>query len=140
MRLPRVQFSVRSLMVAVAIAAMILGLLERRARFARIALAHQMERGTMGVSDLEMYLLLTPSQANVDWSPSEKEAARKAQEKWDRSVLALREFVDYHSQMSYKYERASGRPWLPVASDAPTPPRPSQESLKALLAPLLRES
>jgi len=60
MRLMRVRFSVRTMMVAVAvaIAAAIIVLWERRERFRRVSLRYEMERDNL-VNPLDFYLLLT---------------------------------------------------------------------------------
>ncbi len=123
-------------MVTVAVAALILGLVERRARFARISLAHQTAYNSLGLRDLEMYLVLTPWQSDIEASPAEKVEDGKAIAEFDRGTRPLRDFIRYHAQMQEKYDRASDRPWLPVSSDPPPPPRPSNEFVKALLVRL----
>ena len=80
MRLSRVRFSLWKMMVVVAIVGSSLGLLmERRARFSRISLAHKMARDTLPVSDLELFLLLSAKQADAEASPSEKKAWLEAE-------------------------------------------------------------
>ena len=39
----------------------------------------------------------------------------------------LRRLYDYHRRLRDKYESAAARPWLPVASDPPSPPFPYLE-------------
>ena len=73
--MPRGRFTVKGMMVAVALVAAILGLLvERRARFRRIALAHKAERINLRLSDLDVYLIVPrtrrPASATSRWSTS----------------------------------------------------------------------
>jgi hypothetical protein len=132
MRLPRARltFTVRTMMVAVAITATFLGLLEeRRARFGRVSLAHRLERAQVHVSDLEFCLVLTPTQ--MGHNPSAR--AVKAEDERIRETLPFIRFIMYHDMMAYKYERASGQPWLPVAADPPPPPKPSREYMRVII-------
>ncbi len=130
MRFPRVRFSVRKIMVAVAILAVILGLLiGRRGRFRRLALAHKMESFALQVSDLEFYLLLTAASGEKP----------EAEEQRNRTTRPVYQFREYHEAMADKYDRASDQPWLLVAPDPPPPPRPSRETIKEMLAPLKDE-
>lgn len=104
MRLPRLRFTVRSLMVAVAI----LGVLalvfrsyetnRRKVRFDALANYHRMMEVTTAV---ERY---GPDGAGHNV----------------HSTLATPR-SQFHNQMSWKYENASNQPWLPVESDPPEP-------------------
>jgi hypothetical protein len=136
MRLPRVRFTVRTMMIAVAITATLLGLLEkRRATLGKVSLAHSLERDQLHLSDLELYLIRTPTPLghNPPASVAKAEATRT------RAAHPLLRFIQYHEQMADKYRRASGRPWLPVASDPPPPPKPSREEyIKATINPWIR--
>jgi hypothetical protein len=128
MRAPHVRFRVQPLMIAVAVVATPLGIVEdRRVRFANAARAHKAERASLGLSDLELYLFLTAPQMGQDPPPS----AVRAEQERARAALPLLRFMQYHMEMEGKYERASQRPWLYVAFDPPLPPRPSREWLKA---------
>jgi len=128
MRLPRVQFAVKTMMIAVAITAASLGVLERRGRFRRLSLAHKTESFTLQVSDLELYLLLTP--ASGEETEDFEERLRTA------SPVAY--FMLHHLRLSRKYEHASSQPWFPVASDPPSPRKPSKQYVKAMLATIDR--
>jgi hypothetical protein len=106
MRLPR--FSVRRLMVAVAmvgvILATILGVERRRVAFQRLRWWYQ-------------------GQASVYYS-KKFDAERNTLESNRRStdtVSELQLLEDYYWAMAGKYELAADRPWLPVAPDPPKP-------------------
>ena len=131
MQLPRIRLSLRGMMLVIAVIGATLGLIEeRRARFARIANAHAMERVNLQLSELDVYIITKAKQIGEDRSPSVLAAYERS---W-REALPLARFVEHHAQMSEKYERASSRPWLPVATDPPAPPRPTGAYLKKLLA------
>lgn len=113
MRLPRIRFSLKNLMIAVAIIGTILGTLaERRTRFRRLSVEYDRAWTELRVSDLELYLLLTVSQGESNESYDERR----------RAAAPLVQYLEYCGQMEVKYASASERPWLPVAAD---PPRPS---------------
>jgi hypothetical protein len=119
MRLPRVRFTVRRMMVATAVLAISLfsGIwLTRMGRLAGIyeqrALHHaQQERATR--------------QAIEDQLAHIQRIARYPEK--DPSYLHLQQLqhknpsADYHAAMSDKYELASRRPWQPVTPDPPPP-------------------
>ena len=96
MPIPRPRFTVRRLMIAVAVVAVLLGVvvgLKRRSdRFRAIALRY---------------------------------AAKHKEDRMAYDVVAdegrfLRRY-DYHLSMQRKYEMATERPWLPVPPDPPEP-------------------
>ncbi len=135
--MPRFRLTVRWMMVVVAVMAMILGLLvERRARFWIVSLAHKRERVAFPVSDLDMYLLTTDRPLGQDRSPSYVAAELEAHAESVRAARPLSEFIAYHQAMADKYKRASIRPWMPISPDPPRPPRPSKEYVEAILAPI----
>jgi hypothetical protein len=121
-RWPRVRFTLRTLLVAVAIAAVILGLWGRSDRFRSIALDFEMERETL-IGALDAHLL--PA-ARPGETP-EREAERR------QAARPLLAYDDYLSKMADKYYRASSRPWLPVLSDPAPPPRPTWEEVRDLI-------
>ncbi len=91
MRFPRVRFTVRRMMVAVAIVACICWaslLIERRRRFLIIAGSHRMP---------------------------------DARFLWNRGADYELRLVRWHDEMQAKYEFAAAHPWLPVAPDPPAP-------------------
>ena len=101
MRLIRPRFTVRRLMVAVAIVGIILGpavyLGRRSSRFKQIAWAHE-----RAMSDGAI------------------EAAKLKRRGDPRSKLAYAR-ADFHQELWLKYFHASRCPWLPVEPDPPMP-------------------
>jgi hypothetical protein len=117
------RFRLRTLMIAVAVVAVMLGMLGRWMDLHRRERYHR-HAGTLIVSDLEMYLVCTASQGDTGDRSQEAAAAAKP----------MFEFQEYHCAMQEKYERAFRHPWFPVAFDPPAPPAPSLEYQKAFRA------
>jgi hypothetical protein len=95
MHLPRFtpRFTVRRLMVAVAIVGIVLGVtIERRDRFRRIAVHHRAEFQKLASR------MKAGSHEESDWLP-----------------------IEWHESLARKYKRAACYPWLPVATDPPEP-------------------
>ncbi len=92
----RFRFTVRRMMVAVAIAGAVLGvIIGRQDRFRKIAAHHRAEFNN--VSRMPMIMFAGSSD--------------------DPVMLRL----EWHELMRLKYERAARQPWLPVAPDPPEP-------------------
>jgi hypothetical protein len=103
MRLPRVRLTVRGMMLAVAIVALVVwGERMRRASSA------YWER-----AEFYRYLLTTPRN---NPPPSEGESVASTTE-----IAQGRRLIRYCEIMQAKYERAARRPWLPVEPDPPDP-------------------
>lgn len=116
MKLPKVRFTVRGVMIAVAAVGLLMGvwregpiLLQRRADYSERArsftfLAEQ-DRGLLRDTP---YILrgLTDSAAD-----------REYRAYLEAGMLELRARADYLRAMGRKYERAARFPWLPVAPD-----------------------
>ena len=91
--MPRFRFTVRRLMVAVAIIGVALGTLaERHARFRRLAAYHAARGGGL-----------------VNGLPRSDEAI------WRLDLDA------WHARLAEKYQRAANRPWEPLGPDPPRP-------------------
>lgn len=116
MRIPR--FRLKTLMIAVAVVAALLG---RWVNFRSRAESHRQERRKILVSDLEFYLACTAAQGDAEYRHLPARAAARP----------LMDFVNYHETMFDKYAQAFRQPWLPVASDPPAPPLPSNAYQKA---------
>jgi hypothetical protein len=102
MRPPRIRLTVRGMMLAVAILAVVLGvLIERRRRFRAIAGGYRSEQASH--SSILISLGRNPAIAERD--------------AWLRKMVA-------------KYERAAGCPWLPVPPDPPDPWRSDPETFR----------
>jgi hypothetical protein len=122
MRLPRVRFTLREMMIAVAITAAVLGfVLERRTRFRSLSNEFLKKRGELGLSDLEMHLYFLPAQGD----PNEHHDR-------ERASHPIIEYARYHDQMTDKYKLAASQPWLPVESDPP-PPSLDRESVRRII-------
>jgi hypothetical protein len=104
MKLSRPRFTVRRLMVVVALAALLLGVIagveNRRRSFLSLVDAH---RAGM-----------------IAWE--EGDPSETSRERFDLSgrKVSLKDHR-WHLQMAEKYERAARYPWLPVAPDPPAP-------------------
>jgi hypothetical protein len=109
MRLPRICFTIRHLLILVAFVALGGGVMvegeRRRARFRGVAAKHQEEA--------ERYFILLGG--------GDSEYQRKLLRLWEETYMPI---VAYHAKLRDKYEWAARFPWLPVASDTPAPPAP----------------
>jgi hypothetical protein len=103
MRMPRVRFTVRQLMIVAAVAALLLatgvGLQRRAAHLRRLSLLQSRQAN-------RWELLLTESSVNGPLA------------------AAILEKVHWHDGMAARYERAARWPWLPVEAAPPPPPAP----------------
>lgn len=131
-------------MILVAVVAIPLGAVVRLNRHWRElkdrAVHHRQEIGSLGLSDLETYLILT---IGLDWgapnnilqAPREpydhKRAAEDSRKMIDTARPLIR-FIQYHERLAAKYEFACNHPWLSVAPDPPQPAKPSFEELKSI--------
>ena len=92
MRLPRVRFTVRRMMVLVAILGLMIAAFERRQRFGWIASEHRAH------VPKHMFPTKPVGMGDKEWRP-----------------------LEWHESMARKYEYAASHPWLPVAPDPPEP-------------------
>jgi hypothetical protein len=103
MRLPRVRFTILSMMIAVAVVGTVLGsIMERRARFLRLAEYHGSQ--VVGVSGA----IAVGSEV---WWDAQGNPLSPEQIERDR----------WHLHLWSKYSLAARHPWLPVDSDPPEP-------------------
>ena len=121
----------RHLIATVALAAVLASgaeFVRRRSRnFEQRARLHEVQRGSVALNDLELYLLLVcPPGADPELTREYKRRARDAR--------PLTSFIEYHERLVMKYEDAAHHPWRFVATDPPLPPRPTEELQKALRA------
>lgn len=107
MPLPR--FRIRTLMIAVAVAALFagagVGLLRRRSAFQRRAAVYARAANEEGL--VGMYI-----ERRYHWGPAEPEKP---------IIQAHYRRSDHYDALRAKYERAARRPWLPVPPDPPAP-------------------
>jgi hypothetical protein len=136
MRLPRVQFKVRGLLAAVAIAAVVMGaerLLARRGR--ALGLRSQHEVHARGRLELAESFAATAAR-NESEAKRMRDAARdQSDERFISFALAcesqatvqrseerrLRALARYHDVLRRKYEQAARHPWLQIDPDPPPP-------------------
>lgn len=143
MRLPRVRFTVRRLMIAVAIAGVIMGVTRLtanarrlRARAAGYAIRAATERETnWGMASDEAQLARAVDRVKVhktrmeagslDQDPSDQRAVLELME--ESVARRRRRIARHHGRLAYflamraKYERAARYPWLSVEPDPPEP-------------------
>jgi hypothetical protein len=110
MRLPRMQFTVMRMMVAVAVVAVLLGvgpLRQRSANYHRKAMEHALG---VGVSKENAKV----QRAGVREHPEVRESLEASAAEWERVAV-------WHADLAEKYSRAASRPWETVPMD-PRPP------------------
>jgi hypothetical protein len=108
MRMPRVRFTVRRLMIAVAVAALLLGgdvLWRKRAGYLARA-------NVEAASEMQSRALIKVYESAIETS-----AAPSVADGYRHWVEVHREEADYHGRLRRKYERAARYPWLPVEPD-----------------------
>jgi hypothetical protein len=104
MRLPRVRFTVRRMMAAVAIAAALLGPL--------VYLKRRSDR----------FWTIHLEQAALAQGLRNSLARMNQRERSDGAVwMGPMERSNYHKRLSMKYREAALRPWLPIEPDPPKP-------------------
>jgi hypothetical protein len=91
MRLPRVRFTVRRMMIAVAVVGVALGMCLWMVRRSKIFRERSNDHGRTWAAMME------------------------------RGMEPGNGLADYHRRLSEKYDRAALIPWLPVAPDPPEP-------------------
>lgn len=127
MRLPRVRFTLRGMLIAVAGIALAMGGLRllwlrnvhRNAAQAHAAyenLARTLQRTVEDERKAERELKIGFGM-KVEPESDAVKAKRAADAKVNQKT------AEYHAALKYKYERAAGRPWVRIAPDPP-PPEP----------------
>jgi hypothetical protein len=109
MRLPRLRFTVRRMMIAVAIAGIVAwGVKLRRFAASYRARADICERRELSVWRGCYFDFVSRTE--------EERVLRHAEDYAAQKLMA-----DHYAHMQAKYDRAARYPWLPVASDPPLP-------------------
>jgi hypothetical protein len=98
MRQPRMQFTVRRLMVAIAIAAIVSEIVIVDRRFKRLSMASYHEN---------RQALYESAGVRYPWDENRNVQVGRSTRYW----------AIYHAKMRRKWEEAVERPWLPVATD-----------------------
>jgi hypothetical protein len=121
MRLPRLKFTIRALMIAVAIVALGLGLWFQIQKWRRLAAVYQAEAARHAALETEYQRRLL-----WDLGPGH---ARPA---WLAGVASLELHVAHHANLAEKYRDAADRPWWPAPPDPPPPTKKDDpESFRA---------
>src|SRR4051812_40964927 len=105
------RFRLRTLLIAVALAALVLGLWRRAASLRQRAADHANKAGEYANDAL----LILHNEGQVS------EESVRIDERIVARCIAL---IGYHRRLSGKYERAIWRPWLSLQRDPPAPPDP----------------
>jgi hypothetical protein len=139
MRVPRVRFTIRGMMVAVAVLALLIGtdtLVRRSTHYRKMAnLVGQREtssRKLQGTSERSSRWHTELAWSQVErWGPFDDDRHRAsvvAQTKdWIEAGYLRQEAAAYaaeaewYSQLKQRYERAASHPWEPLAPDPPRP-------------------
>ncbi len=126
MRWPRMRFTVRRMMIAIAIIGVVTALeatRQRREFFRSRARDHAGE--LQGIADESAPWIATywerywyPKSGEPRKTPKPSAVERQAYEENRKRRIA------YHEALYWKYQSAASRPWLPVESDPPAPPEP----------------
>ncbi len=141
MRVPRFRFTMRWLLVAVAIVALVCGAeaLRRRRSIYRREQSAWSRLKNWAARDVERYdrweeqslrgmremQALYERFRELDGARRARdESRRQSEEAAEYHGRAVREraLIQYYSRMEAKYERAARYPWLPVTPDPPDPP------------------
>jgi hypothetical protein len=134
MRLPRVRFTVRRMMIAVAVIAILCGVglqIRRAIRLSRLSAEYAQQAAKYAEfestwrqserhhreREQELRKLVDDPRQGVDgpefWRRQAKIEADQAEK--------LKPLVEFHATMKAKYQAAARRPWLPVDPDPPWP-------------------
>jgi hypothetical protein len=104
MRLLHVRFSVKTLLVAIALVATLFGMFARRSRALALAELHESKTMLTGwaCSRTRCQRFCVDRSGNPDSAKQIKDS-------------------EWHARLAAKYRLAANRPWLPVAPDPPEP-------------------
>ncbi len=114
MKIPRIRFSVWRMMLAVAVLAIVFGVIRLsmvRQRYLEKAANHESFRARILSSNLEIAFW------EARWR--DQRLGKPAQYPWPAEPPYVPAIAKYHDDMRIKYERAARFPWLPVAPDPP---------------------
>jgi len=129
MRLPRPRFTIRLLLIVVAIVAVLLAggigatrLVRRSRHFRQLAVSHANEERLLPRLVAKKVAILGMAETFAErHSRKEYEGYLKAD---IRFMEYLRLLIAYHARMKQKYERAASHPWEFVPPDPPAPTFP----------------
>jgi hypothetical protein len=129
MRLPRVRFTIRGMMVAVAIVGAALGWqLERHRRFERWKLERHRRLPRVRFTVRGTLVAVALIAVGLGWLCERRSRFARLAEYYrtieyrDNTVTTAWHRIAWKVGHRRKYERAARYPWLPVAPDSPMPP------------------
>jgi hypothetical protein len=116
MRVPRVRLTVRRMLLAVAIVAIMLGMVRMTARLWSDHLLYA-ERAEYHAR-FRRHVLQSP-ESILYWEQrwSGQREGKKASYPWPDGPPFVPAIMEYHDRMRAKWERASRLPWLPIEPD-----------------------
>ena len=114
MPIPRPRFTVRRLMIAVAILALLMGGALKFREWRRFAATYRAK--AQEHADVES-MLRSIAAIDGDASPVDISLAPNTPTK----RFPIRDVADHEARLRRKYERAASRPWFPISPDSPTP-------------------
>jgi hypothetical protein len=118
MRLPRLRFTLRTLIALVAVVAATLGGFLEYRRLMRKAAEYRARAADHAGIEQTLRTIIEKSGPNspVDISPGNGLRSKR---------FTAQAVADHEAALRLKYERAAGYPWLPVEPDPPEPVPPS---------------
>lgn len=127
MRMTRFRFTVRGMMVALAIVAALIACEKaRRSRASRLAVAadHEKWGATLGLNLRLVQELIDDDKHSLRNGYSDRDRILASIAAWQPIRDEYEAIVAYHAALGRKYRRAAARPWEVVAPDPPEPPIP----------------
>jgi TPR repeat protein len=131
MRLPRVRFTVRRMMVAVAVVALVFACGLQARRLHRLSRAYAEKAARFGFGEKMLRAAAAMYQAGSESlkkdlatrpvEPALRELLARDAEDEERNAERILRSANYRGLLRSKYEHAAAHPWLPVADDPPYP-------------------
>jgi hypothetical protein len=114
MKIPRVQFTVRRMMAAVAVVGLAFGI------FRLWTLRQLYLEKAANHAGFRAYVLMSKDSI-MHWENrwTDQRTGKPAKYPWPAGPPFVPAITKYHDDMRLKYERAARYPWLPVAPDPP---------------------
>jgi hypothetical protein len=131
MRVPRVPFTVRWIMAAVAVVAFALGARAQLARWHQLARYYEIGAGRLrrsvatfrSIGDMSHEQWIAYCRAPVD---ARSQPPTRRALPYEEETAAARRHADYLGLKRKKYQRAAAQPWWPLEPDPPPPHYGSQ--------------
>jgi hypothetical protein len=132
MGIPRVRFTIRLLMITVAV----VGVFLTAARLAFFWRHYQALAAMHASKEVNYIRQAQQYERKQEWCARQATIANEKSDSvrgstWERGATSsgatahdLRQLAAHESRLRNKYERAAAHPWLPVEADPPGPPKP----------------